>query len=521
MLSSSSVLLACILCVASCATTASEKLASPATSAPVATEYDDLQPNPMLGPKVYTDGVGIVVELLPLKVPDGETAQALLRITGVKSYIAGVTFRARRKVTDTLDAWIIDLNGVDARIVQRTIANYHTGKPLLFVPRGRGRIQLQQDEAAGERLDSVDLIADHKEHLSSGLLAKLAKFDRDYARSVTQGYNDRALKEFAEHCGKDVEVKVDWDSFQSPDDFRQSGICKDALRIMAGFCSDRLANKVDIVAKVDVVDCKLSKEPAYGYSPGSKTWKIHSTSSRFSVSDANRILASKTLNLGRTLLKSSQGLYVVLSAPHEEMQQIFAGKGPKLYRQHSKYRSSGRAIGLWGGTKRLTLSRRDLGKWEIDCPKQVIEFEEAGLAERDRVLASSTFEEPIWRRNEKVLARDTKGTYYYVDEIRREFGGLGYRVFKGPRGRLKLTTMVDIIDDPKGQIFATTSGSLRLILGKDEAPAARWLVGRRSEELENIDVWGSGKLIYQDLGIYAGEELGTICSLAAAGDSGP
>jgi hypothetical protein len=194
--------------------------------------------------------------------------------------------------------------------------------------------------------------------------------------------------------------------------------------------------------------------------------------------------------------------------------------GPKLYRQTGKNFSRTISADAWNGVEDTIFRTRAPGTWEALCPEGAIEFVELPSKERDRVLATSSFEEAIWTRQAMLLARDNRGTYYYVDQLRDEQGGLGYRVFKGPRGRLSLTTMVDIVDDSNGKIFATTSGSLRLLIQEDRREA-RWLVGKKSENLVILDYKAMRKLVYGDLGVYAGQELGTICSLNAASGSRP
>ncbi|MCP4445538.1 MAG: hypothetical protein GY811_09380 [Myxococcales bacterium] len=66
---------------------------------------------------------------------------------------------------------------------------------------------------------------------------------------------------------------------------------------------------------------------------------------------------------------------------------------------------------------------------------------------RDTILKEAKRKGPRWRRNEFALARDNRGIYYYVDRLSRRFRGKSFRVFKGPRGQLTETPLVDIVDD--------------------------------------------------------------------------
>src|SRR5262249_9355625 len=52
------------------------------------------------------------------------------------------------------------------------------------------------------------------------------------------------------------------------------------------------------------------------------------------------------------------------------------------------------------------------------------------------------------------------------------------------------------------------TGSLRLILGRSEA---LWVVGQKKKKLLVVPVAATLGMIYQDLGVYAGERFGTPC----------
>jgi len=117
------------------------------------------------------------------------------------------------------------------------------------------------------------------------------------------------------------------------------------------------------------------------------------------------------------------------------------------------------------------------------------------------------FAAPSWDRRPVALVRDDAGTYWYVD------GGVGeraqhFRVFSGPRGLVKALPLVNVVSDSEGQIFATRSGKLRLVLGRFEAS---WIDGRGEKKLTVLPVDDNLPLIYGDLGAYIGQRLGTPC----------
>jgi hypothetical protein len=122
-------------------------------------------------------------------------------------------------------------------------------------------------------------------------------------------------------------------------------------------------------------------------------------------------------------------------------------------------------------------------------------------------LSHATFYPPLWTRQAHLLARDDDATYYYVDELREELGGNGYRVFIGPKGAMKEVPLANIATDTAGEIFATKSGQLKLISGQGKQ--AYWIKGGKKTELTVVDTYENRYLIYRELGIYG--SLGAVC----------
>jgi hypothetical protein len=134
------------------------------------------------------------------------------------------------------------------------------------------------------------------------------------------------------------------------------------------------------------------------------------------------------------------------------------------------------------------------------------------------LFQKATFLPPLWKRQTYLLARDDDGVYYFVDELREEFGGNGYRVFVGPKGAMKELPMTNVVADSAGAIFATKTGQLKLVNndkkldeGKDKPDehTAYWIKGGKKVELIRLDPWDNRYLIYRELGIYG--QLGVVC----------
>ena len=78
------------------------------------------------------------------------------------------------------------------------------------------------------------------------------------------------------------------------------------------------------------------------------------------------------------------------------------------------------------------------------------------------MLEAATFYKFRWNRMAYKLARDEKGTYYFVDHLRE--AKRDFHLWVGPRGAMKQQQMTNIVSDSVGDIFATKSGELRLVL---------------------------------------------------------
>lgn len=122
------------------------------------------------------------------------------------------------------------------------------------------------------------------------------------------------------------------------------------------------------------------------------------------------------------------------------------------------------------------------------------------------LLQRATFLPPLWQRAAHFLARDDDGVYYYVDELREEYGGNGHRVFIGQKGVMKEQAMTNVVSDSAGEIYATKAGDLKIIT---EGGKAFWKKGAIKKELVVLELMQNRYLIYRELGIYG--QLGIIC----------
>jgi hypothetical protein len=148
------------------------------------------------------------------------------------------------------------------------------------------------------------------------------------------------------------------------------------------------------------------------------------------------------------------------------------------------------------------------GKYEVQCDTRQTELQPLPRSEAEAMIAAATFHKPLWRFRAFALARDDRGTYYYVDRQREPEDSLNFRLYSGPRGGVKSLKMVNVVSDSEGQIFSTKSGDLRLVLDRHEAA---WVKGKARTTLVPLPIEDNAPLIYGDLGAYTGQRLGTPC----------
>lgn len=218
------------------------------------------------------------------------------------------------------------------------------------------------------------------------------------------------------------------------------------------------------------------------------------------------------------------GRYIVLNPEDPMGETLFSGDGKKLYK--NRVFGGGRNgdeswdVMFWepraGFTHgRPTMAMKDEGReYELSCGKKSIKVTLLAPDEQKKLIDGATFLPPLWTRRPDKLMRDEAGNYFFVDRLRTDDDSdrRDFRVFKGPRGKMKQLPLRDIVDDSQGTIFATKDGTLRLISNKTgDAPVLKWVVGKAETPLTEVPLEDNVKMIYLDLGPYSGQPLGTLC----------
>ncbi len=229
----------------------------------------------MLPPKVFTDGVGIVVELVPLKGAGGGEAHALLRISGLPSVVSGVTFLSKRSSPKDPDAWTVPLDGVIAFVLQIQQTRDGSFEYQLLLPHEGGpKIKLSEKPTASKFVDVDELIADYRSHLHDGSLKRLSEFDRDYARSSLLKGIEKGRSHFSKACGKSIDVSMDVSSLSTRQEFAEAYFCRVAISGLAELCKMGVVAKTKISTEIEHVRCHPDDKVELRYEAESQTLDV-------------------------------------------------------------------------------------------------------------------------------------------------------------------------------------------------------------------------------------------------------
>jgi len=216
------------------------------------------------------------------------------------------------------------------------------------------------------------------------------------------------------------------------------------------------------------------------------------------------------------ILSDGKGHYIAVDPWGDTYKHLYYGDGKRFHAQRvggggrqgneawDRIFWEPRVAARWQGGVGL----RSDGKHSVQCGKRATELTPVEATEREKILTEAKFHGPLWKYSAYSLARDDKGTYYYVDRPREPENSKAFRLFAGPRGSMKPLKMTNVVSDSQGDIFTTKKGELRLVLGKKKSV---WFSGKSEIELVSLPIEDNVVMIYTDLGVYAGQRLGTPC----------
>lgn len=217
-------------------------------------------------------------------------------------------------------------------------------------------------------------------------------------------------------------------------------------------------------------------------------------------------------------LTDGQGHFIVYDGADPLHHPVFYGDGQTFY-QLSITSSGANGTESWSlsfwdpradrsknGSPASVYMRDSGAAFEVDCGRTTTPLKPVS-GDALKALLTARFLPMKWTRQSHQLLRDDAGTYYFVDRLRDE-QHRDFRVFIGPRGKLKQVPLKDIVDDSKGTIYATKNGKLRLVANTANYS---WIAGKVETKLIDVPLFENARMIYLDLGPYAGAQLGTPC----------
>jgi hypothetical protein len=211
------------------------------------------------------------------------------------------------------------------------------------------------------------------------------------------------------------------------------------------------------------------------------------------------------------VLGDGKGHFIVINPAEISDEFFFYGDGKTMWGQRTF--GGGRngdafSRSFWDPRGQSSFDYNDEKKYQVYCGERKTELKPLAEAEKKALLDGAKFFQPRWTHKAYALARDNTGKYFYVDKAREPPDSKVFRVWAGQKGAMKLQKLINIVSDSEGDIFATKTGSLRVVLDKHES---MWSQGKKQQKLIVLPIEDNAALIYTDLGVYTGQPLGTPC----------
>lgn len=483
--------------------------------------------------KVFKGAEGIRVSVLEMN--DGK--RALVQVTGSESQFENKTVECVITDDGPYRRYTTKVRGRDWNVVVREKSRRNNSNVTWRSYLGAGYssgVKLAMDEEASASLDVVPIYRQYEDQKFDGTLDKLSKFNR----SFEEGEEMKAFAEEAasmkDKCGVDVELSVDWKSVDDETLMSKSiaSFCSNALDAMASLCRSSVAQAY---AKNNMkkMHCRIGDGTALELSGGKATLTWNDDSRNLQQFSRDKLLAAPfqdntlqyhiKLDETAVCVNDDASKYVVWAPEGAQEPGVLYGDGKTFTRaRHSEkmldgwfleprfynkqYSNNFRGLNMRSHSK-VDVKKKS-GSCELACGTQKATFKLlTGKQARD-IAANLTVAEDVHPYEPYALARDRRGTYYYVDRSTKPGLEKAFRLYVGKKGNLKLQKMRDIVSDSQGEIFASKTGELRLILDKEEAA---WIRRKRKSALTLVPIRDNLQMIYNELGVYDGQSLGTPC----------
>jgi hypothetical protein len=467
------------------------------------------------------------VEVAHLEAPN----EALIRIHGSGGELDGVPLPYRYEATDSGRRWVTQHRGRDRSVL------YGTRRPNGEAPY---RIHLPGSRTSrmAERIEDVppglgeEIATAYASHLEAGKVAELQEFDRAFEESREQEAFGRSLDRTREACDKPgLSATIDWSTVSDEVlmDISIASYCDGPLHAMRSACG-REGGAEWLSQRVDEVVCRIVDEGEPAVALEGKTLAYRAPLDGMNIDQKTREALFKlpdgihgdlegvlALAEARVCADDSGERHIILSPRTEEMVYGTAESMAKVRQPHGlsvgwffePRHFNERHNASFRGHDLRYYSRVEVedGRCTLSCGEREVQLTLLEGDDKRKVFARDR-NPPAFDRVPHALARDRRGIYYYVDRGASDATARDFRLYRGRRGAMRQLDMRDIVSDSEGEVFESASGTLRLVVDRDEA---LWIQGKRSTGLKSLPVGENLGVIFNELGIYLGEPLGTPC----------
>jgi TolB-like protein len=224
----------------------------------------------------------------------------------------------------------------------------------------------------------------------------------------------------------------------------------------------------------------------------------------------------------RAVFTDGAGHFITVVLADDSDEPVFSGDAKKLFRAWrvggGRDGQGGWSITFWdprfpSGWQRSLEGRE--GKVDLQCGDRKVPLRRLLPPEARTQLAGVKPFQPRWRRYPHALARDDDGNYYLLEGARgvdaRPLPRADFRLWVGPKARMAQLELVDVARDGGGLLAISPTGKFALKYDPSGKPKAEWLTASGTRSLTWLAPEDHGPLIYGELSVWAGQQLGTPC----------
>lgn len=471
--------------------------------------------SPDQDPLQFRSNEGIRVYLIPIRSKSDPSLRSLflLRITGSASEYDGLVLLTRRREQGSWVSFVTQMHGAPyGMLMYRKVAAATKEQPkwrLLGYDSGsdHGTVNIHH-----EAFDAEEVVRLRLEQRDSNI-RELETQTRKEVEAAQDARHKLKAEQVSKECGIDIRSSIDWSSVEEewPEKVSIASKCWPPLQVLGQFCRDYGRGSEQSTRQLNL-QCRFESDPSVRVSEtdlrGSNDDLVYVPGDSGSFSPPMMSKALEVLGLSDQVLRYGKAFVVVKR--DSEGTKVFHGNGKSFSPAAEVSSTRATRFVLPRGARRGELHLAS-GTWKLRCGATTTVLENLGKSEQEAMLDTATFAtEPRWKRTPYFLARDTKGSYYYVDRYKKSLGGGRYRVFIGRQGQIKLSKLKRLVEDSEGTLFSTARGDLRLVVSSGNKSAV-WIRGKKVTPLTTIKLHDNYKLIYDDLGVYYGEELDFVC----------